>query len=298
MINRVTQVTMQRSTLANVQLNLAKMGDLQARMSGGKVITKPSDDPAGTATAMSLRAEKRANEQYGRNADDGVSWLTTIDSSIQSSVTALRNARDLTVRGGNGALNATSREALATEIEGVRDSLMAQANTTLGGRSVFAGTSSAPAAFTDQTAVPPYSWSGTAGASVERRIASDATVRADADGSAVFGTGAGSVFALMDSIAADLRAGVDVGPRLAEIDTRLDTMLGELSDVGTRYNQMAAAQVSTAGQVDTLRTQLASIEDIDLASTILDLEAQEVAYKGALGAAARVLQPTLMDFLS
>ena len=37
------------------------------------------------------------------------------------------------------------------------------------------------------------------------------------------------------------------------------------------------------------------LTDRDVA--ILDLEAQEVSYKGALGAASRVLQPTLMDFL-
>ncbi|MDC7121505.1 hypothetical protein OMK64_08140, partial [Cellulomonas fimi] len=42
--------------------------------------------------------------------------------------------------GGNGGLGATSREALAAEIEGVRDSLMDQANASYAGRSVFAGT--------------------------------------------------------------------------------------------------------------------------------------------------------------
>ena len=36
----------------------------------------------------------------------------------------------------------------------------------------------------------------------------------------------------------------------------------------------------------------------DLAQAILDLQSQEVAYKGALGAAAKALQPTLLDFLS
>ena len=134
-------------------------------------------------------------------------------------------------------------------------------------------------------------------ATVDRRLATDTTVRADADGAAVFGTGAGSVFALIDSIAADLRAGLNVGPRLTEIDTRMDTMLGELSGAGTRYNQMTAGQDLTGKAVMDLTSQLGRVEDIDLAATILDLESQEVAYKCALGAASRVLQPTLMDFL-
>lgn len=297
MINRVTQQTVQRTTLANVQLNLAKMSDLQARMSSGKVITKPSDDPAGTAKAMTLRAQTRAAEQFSRNADDGVAWLSTVDSALNASVTGLRQARDLTVQGGNGALNAAGREAIARQLEGVRDTLLGQANTAYLGRSVFAGTSDAGVAFTDGAAVPPYAWTGTPGATVERRVAADSTVRADADGAAVFGTGAGSVFALIDSVAADLRAGVDVSPRLAELDTRMDAMLGELSGAGTRYNRMTAAQDLTAKAMTDLSIQLGQVEDIDLAATILDLEAQEVSYKGALGAASRVLQPTLMDFL-
>ena len=46
-----------------------------------------------------------------------------------------------------------------------------------------------------------------------------------------------------------------------------------------------------------MKTQLSGIEDIDLAEVILELQMQEVAYKGALGAAGKVLQPTLLDFL-
>ena len=60
MIGRVTQQTMQQSSLANLQLNLSKMADLQGRMSGGKVITKPSDDPGGhRARAPAARREAR-----------------------------------------------------------------------------------------------------------------------------------------------------------------------------------------------------------------------------------------------
>lgn len=294
MINRVTQQTVQRSTLANLQQNLARSADLQARMSGGKAITKPSDDPAGTASAMTLRAQTRATEQFGRNADNGVAWLTSVDSALSSSTSALRRARDLTVQGGNGALNATGREALATEIEGMRDVLLEQANTSYLGRSVFAGTSDAGVAFTSG---PAYGFTGTAGASVERRVSPDTTIRADADGAAAFGTGAGSVFALLDQVAADLRAGVPVSGHLTAIDARLDAMLTVQTGAGTRMSQMLDAQVTTGDKLTDLAQRLSGIEDIDLAATIVELQMQEVAYQGALGAASRVLQPTLMDFL-
>lgn len=294
MINRVTQQTVQRSTLANLQLNLGRMSDLQGRMSGGKVITKPSDNPSGTGQAMQVRADRRAAEQFARNADDGAGWLTTIDSALQSSVAALRRARDLTVQGANdGSMSTVAREAVAVELEGIRDALLDQANTRYNGRSVFAGTSDAGQAFEAGS----YAWNGTGGGPVQRRLGTEQTVRVDQDGAAAFGQGATSTFALIDQIVVDLRGGVNVNPRLGEIDTRMTAMLGELASVGARHNQVMDAQTSLKKTTMDLSHQLSGIEDIDLAEIIVELQMQEVAYQGALGATARVLQPSLMEFL-
>lgn len=301
MINRVTHLTAQRSSLANLQVNLAKMTDLQQRMSGGKVITKPSDDPAGTASALRLRGDQRATQQYARNADDGIGWLTTVDSSLQTAVANLRQARNLTVQGASsGTASAVTREAIATELEGLRDSLLEQANASYLGRSVYAGTSDAGAAYTVTVAADgtrSYAWTGSDTGSVQRRIGPAVTVRADGDGTAVFGDGATSVFALIDQVAAEIRSGTDVAPRLNDIDTRMTTMLGELADVGTRYGQLTTAQRSTAAALTELKGQLSAVEDIDLAEVIVELQSQEVAYQAALGATSRVLQPSLLDFL-
>jgi len=307
MIGRVTHQTVQKSSLANLQLNLSKMADLQGRMSSGKVITKPSDDPGGTAHALQLRSEKRAAEQYARNIDNGVGWLSSVDSALLTSLGSMRQARDLTVQASNiGTMNPVTREAIATELEGIRDTLIAQANTSYLGRSVFAGTSDAAAAFTGAAGVPAYAHSGTTGATVERRIAQDTTVRVDADGAAIFGVGAwdaggagtgGSVFSLIDQIASELRGGGDVSGRLADLDSRMNVMLSQVADVGTRYGALEAAQSANEKTVMDLKGQISAVEDIDLAEVIVELQTQEVAYQAALGATSRVLQPSLMDFL-
>lgn len=298
MINRVTHQTVQRNTLANLQTNLASMSDLQARLSSGNKITKPSDDPAATARTMALRSDQAGVAQASRNADDGVAWLSTIDNATQSAISALQRARDLTVQGSSsGSVGATSREALATEIDGIRESLLDLANTKLQGRSVYAGTSDAAKAFDGPTSATPYAFNGVSGSTVERRISPAATVRVDADGAAMFGDGANSVFALLDNIAADLRGTAEVSGRLSEIDTKLNGMLSQVADVGIRYKQVTDAQTAIAKTLQDATSSISGIEDIDQAETIMELKMQEVAYQGALGAAARVLQPTLMDFL-
>jgi len=309
MIGRVTQQTIQRSTLANLQTNLAAMSALQNKLSSTKNITKPSDDPAGTASAITLRSALRANEQHSRNIADGNGWLTMIDNALQDSLSSLGRARDLTVQGGNSdVLSAAGREALAVEIEGLRDSLLSQANTSYLGRSVFAGTSNAGVAVT-VTAVPDpdvlgstrtYTVTGVSTASVMRRIDADTQVRVDVDGAKAFGedtASSSSVFATLDRIAKKLRAGTDVSTELTTLDVHRDAMLGQLAGVGARQSLVLTAQTRALDTKTELLSQLTTIEDVDLPATIIELQMQEVAYQAALGAASRVMQPTLMDFL-
>lgn len=296
-IGRVTHFTVRNSTLDNLQANLQKMSQLQAQMSSGKKINAASDDPAGTADVLRIQGEQRQLDQYARNAGDGEAWLTTVGDALTTSLAALRKARDLTVQGGDAALGTTSRLALAEEIDGLREALLQQANTQYLGRSVFAGTTAGAAFGGADDAAGAYTFKGVDGATVTRTVSSGSTVRVDSTGSAVFGEGEDSVFALLDSISATLRAGGDPTDQLDAIDDHLDGMLTEVASVGARQNQIDSAQDLISASQLTAKSRLSSIQDVDLAQAILDLQSQEVAYKGALGAAAKVLQPTLLDFL-
>lgn len=294
-IGRVTHFTVRSSTLGNVQANLQRMSELQSQMSSGKKINLASDDPAGTADVLRIESEQRQLDQFSRNAADGEAWLVTIDSALATALKSVSKARELTVRGGDGALGDTSRLALAEEMDGIREALLTQANTTYLGRPVFAGTSGTPAYGPGVDGA--YTFNGVATGSVERTVASGTTVRVDSLGSAVFGEGDDSVFALLDSISATLKAGGDPSDQLAAIDEHMDNLLTEVSSIGARQNQVDSAQNLIEEAQLTSKTRLSAIQDVDLAQIFLDLGSQEVAYKGALGAAAKVLQPTLLDFL-
>ncbi len=290
-IGRVTHLTVRNSTLNNLQDNLKKMADLQSQASSGKVINRPSDDPAGASDMLRLRDEQRMLDQYDRNASDGKAWLTTVGDALTTSLSDARRVRVLTLQGGDAALGATSRIALAEEIDGLKADLLRQANTSYLGRSVFAGTT-AGAAFADDG-----TYRGITTGTVTRTVGDGTTVRVDSTGSAVFGDGPDSVFALLDTISATLRAGGDPTDQIDALDGHITAMLTEVASVGARTNQVETAQSRIVDQTLNSKTRLSEIEDIDLAQIILDLQTQEVAYKGALGAAAKVLQPTLLDYL-
>lgn len=293
MISRITTNTLMRSAQLNLQGNMASLAKLQDQASSLKKIGRPSDDPSGAANSLQVRAEQRATAQYQRNITDGTGWLTTVDSTMATVGDLINRVRDLTVQGANdGSMSPTAKEAIAVELESLREELMSQANTRYLGRTVFAGNSDAGVAFN-----PDLTFTGEAGSAVTRRIDGSTTVRVDADGDAVFGTGAASVFALVDTIVADLRGGTNVGPRLTELDSRLEALNGHRATVGTRHSQIMRADEMNLQQSIALETQRSSIEDIDLAKAVLDLQLQEMSYQSSLAVTARVLQPTLMDFL-
>jgi flagellar hook-associated protein 3 FlgL len=299
-INRVTNQGLMATAQRNLQQSLSQLSRMQETAGTLKRIAQPSDDPSGTADSIRVRAEQSSVVQYGRNMNDGNAWLTTVDTALTKTTDIMHRVRDLTVQGSNdGALSATQKEAIAVELESLRAELMTTANTKYLGRTVFAGNSDAGVAFTDSDAVPPalpYTSTG-AGSAVERRIGTDTSIRVDADGAAVFGEGDDSIFALVDSIITDLRAGVNVGTRLTQIDDRVTTILGQQGAVGARQAQVLKAQGANVSESVSLEAQRADIEDVDLGQAIIELKAQELNYQAALSVTARSLQSSLMDFL-
>ena len=294
MVQRITSQMLLQTSLSNLQASKTTLASLQNQAGTQKAINKPSDDPAGAAESMRIRADQRAVTQYATNINDGLSWLTTADDALSNATDTMQAVRDLVVQGSNtGVLNPASREAIALQLDSLKEALLAQSNTQYAGRSIFAGNSDAGAAFS-----PTYAFSGTAGSTVDRRISPTATVRVDVDGAAAFGSGATSAFALIDQIASDLRAGNDVSTHLSGVDSALSSILGEQSKVGSRYAQLETGKELNMTQAGSLESQRANVEDVDLSKVILELKSQEVAYQTALAVTARALQPTLMSFLS
>ncbi len=308
MISRVTNQTMSSFAQRNLQDNMARIAKLQELAAGESLITRPSDDPTGTADSMRTRADIRANEQYKRNIDDANGWLTTADSALGTVTSLLNKARDLTIQASNSSLSQTAREAVALELESLKENLLNVAETKYLGRSVFAGNSDSGAVIDDPLVSPAaYTFKPAAENTVHRRIGADLAVRVDADGAMVFGEDtfdatntrtSTSVFTLLQTMADDLRTpGVDVSSRLNDIDTRLDAVINGRAEVGTRHAQILKAQETNLDEAVSLEARRSGIEDPDLGKVVLDLKMQEVAYQAALQVTARVLQPTLMDFL-
>jgi flagellar hook-associated protein 3 FlgL len=294
MLNRVTNLTMSANAQRTLQTQQSKLAELQDKASTLNKISRPSDDPAATAQSLATRSLQAANAQYGRNIDDGNTWLTAADSALQQATNVMQRIKDLTVQAGNATLPQSGKDAIANELDSLNQDLVSIANSKHLGRNIFAGNSDAVAPFAGP--VPPtFVAAGTS--PVERRVSATQTVRVDADGGAIFGSGTGSVFDTVNKLATDLRNGVDTLPRVGEIDDAYKKIVNGRAEVGTRQAQLDRAGTVNTGMEASLDAQRTGIEKADLSSVIMDLKLQETNYQVALAATAKILQPTLMDFL-
>ena len=290
---RITQRSMSQSSLAGLQANLARLQATQAKLSSGRSISRPSDSPTGTMAALRLRSDLDRLTQLDRNADDGKARLGTADNALTDGLSILREARDAVLQGANGSLSATDREALAAQVDGLRQSLLAVANTRYLQQPIFAGTASASAAYDASGG-----YLGDTGA-VTRTIAPGVKVTVNATGDQVFGPAGNDIFTVLSTISADMRNNPSAltTTDLGQLDAGYLRIQNALASVGSRYHQIEIMQErNKANQLES-QNQLSEVEGVDLPATMVDLQLQEVAYQSALGATAKALQPTLMDWL-
>jgi flagellar hook-associated protein 3 FlgL len=274
---------------------LSEYAATQEQLSTGKRLRRPSDDPIGMNRALELRASLRAREQESRNAADGKMWMNLADSKLQDAVGQLQRARELAGRGATYT-GPQEREAIALEIGQLRDDLVSLANSQHQGRGLFSGFSGGDAV---QKVAGTWTYTGDAG-QINRRLGENEVVTINVTADVAFGFTAGKdVFAVLDELEAALY--VDDSPSietaLADMDNSLQTVLGGLGILGARASQIETAISRNADAKITLTQQLSSLEDVDIAEAVMDLELQKTAYEAALAAFAQGSQTSLIDFL-
>jgi flagellar hook-associated protein 3 FlgL len=291
--SRITQHAMSANALLGLQGNLARLSALQGKLASGKEISKPSDDPAGTVTALQMRSEIRTNAQYSRNSEDALGWLGTTDTALNDVLTQAHRVRDLTLQASStGVADAQSMQAMSVEIDQLRSGMLQSANSTYLGRPVFGGTTTGTIAFD-----PSGTFQGDNN-TVMRTMGPGDQVRADSNGPTVFGGPGNTVFSILGDISAHMKTDpTKLTADLAALDAATNNIQNAVSDVGARYNRVTQLRQTSDDKVLNLKSTLSTVEDIDLPRTITELQMQQVSYQAALGATAKVIQPSLIDFL-
>ncbi|GAB2642195.1 flagellar hook-associated protein FlgL [Nocardioides ginkgobilobae] len=290
---RVTQNMVVGRSLTSLQAGLDRLAQTQEKLSTGKNLNRPSDSPTDATTSMKIRVQVAQTQQHVRNAQNGLGWLDVTDTTLQGMADNLRRVSELALQGANASITGTTSAALATEVAQIREGLLAQANTTYLDRPIFGGVTSGSQAFDATGAYVGVD------APVERSVADGVKVRIDISGTDVVGPNGASLFDDLTALENALRTGdkTAVQAGIAAINARQKQVSNAQAAVGAAYNRVDSAERKGQDALVTLRSALSEVEDTDLPKAMVDLQMHEVAYQAALASTARVMQPSLVDFL-
>ncbi|MGP3738078.1 flagellin [Bacillus sp. 4A_MP2] len=84
---------------------------------------------------------------------------------------------------------------------------------------------------------------------------------------------------------------------LGNIDQFKEVMSAERSDLGARSNRIDLVGSRLTSQFEVLKKAKSDAEDVESEKAILDLLQQETVNRAALATTAKVIQPSLVDFL-
>jgi flagellar hook-associated protein 3 FlgL len=294
---RITQNMMTRTVLTDLQGVTDRLSQTQQRLSSGKQILQPSDDPFGTSQALLLRGEIASNTQYQRNVNEASSWQDASDTALSKISDAVLRARDLLIQGANGTADPSARASIAAEINQLIDEVKSEGNTEYAGRYVFAGS---------KTTTQPYQLGGVDSYSgntevVKREIGPGVQVDLNIPGSSVIGDGSSGIIKVLRDISNDLTSNNSANLQntdIAALDSAHDQLVSFQATVGARSNRLTTALSRLQELSDTSSKLLSQTEDADMSQTIIDYSTQQAVYQAALKSGANLIQPSLMDFLS
>ena len=91
--------------------------------------------------------------------------------------------------------------------------------------------------------------------------------------------------------------GIAIANRLGELELAQNQILKQQADIGNTIRELYATQAKIENQQFEKERQLSDIQDLDIAEATVDLKVAEANNKLSLNTGARLIQPTLSDFL-
>ena len=284
--------------------NLTRMESYQKKLATGKKISVPSDDPVVAARALKLRTDVSQIKQHSTNVDDAMSWLEITESSLSNVGEILQRSRELAVQGSSSTATADDTEKIAQEVEQLKGQLVQIGNATYAGRYIFSGFKTDTKLINDD---------GTFAIDVDNtesimyEIGVSDNININVMGGQLFNDGGtattGSTGRLIQNIS-DFEAALNAGDKslisnaIANFDDDINNLLAIRASVGARYNRLELTSDRLENDKLNFTELMSENEDVDQAENIMLLQSEENVYKASLSGGAKIIQTSLVDFLS
>ncbi len=297
------RVTM-NSLYDRINTDLSRLVENQAKtnaaISSGKIYRRPSDAPVELTHALEYRSELSDTNQYERNIVFGQGWVQATETTIRQIHDRLLRARELAVQGANDTLSSGDRRAIAAEIEVIQEEVVSLANTSVGGRHLFAGSrtkgyDNGEAPFLiDKYGNVTYHGNED---DFSIDIGPGRSQKINLDGkSALIQSG---MFEALDMLHDALNANSQhsIETAIGDLEVSMDHVSDQTSKLGAMGNTLENMETVSTSLSLTIEERLSDVQDTDIIRAISDLKTLDAGYQAALAAASKVMKMSLADFV-
>ena len=322
---RITNASMVRSHLYDTQKNLTNMSKINQQISTGKVINTVSDDPHKAIKIMNINNEIKYTEKYNYNIDETVGWMNTTDGALDNVGNILGEIKETILKVGNGTYSQNEMKSLNEDMNEKIKQLADTLNSTHGGKYLFGGSSVDDAPITvienpDGTVKLEFSKDKngqtipntddlkadiSSGINIDYNISVGEILNIkDGNGNTVnLLDEINNLSTLMNDIAnGDEQTAAKAKETLlndtkGKIDTLFDHVVNERTSLGVRVS--TAEKIKELNDEDILNIQdvLSKTQDTDVVEKFIELKSAEMIYQASIQVGAKLIQPTILDYI-
>lgn len=297
---RVTNQGLLHNYLSNLNRNLTYLSKFQNQLSSGKEIHRPSDDPFGSTRVMSLRNSLAQNKQYLKNIEDSMGWIDMTDTALGNMGDILTRIKELSIQGFSGTMAENDRHAVEVEVKQLINQLAQIGNTKYDGKYIFAGSATTQRPFSVNGDMLSYNGTDRV---LEREISERVSLVINIPGNWI--NEGRFVGELTEDLASTLNKLVSAlatteendESHIEKLEEHIDNILALRAEMGAKYNRLEAAKHKNEEETLNMTELLSKTEDIDFAGKIMEYMTLQNVYMASLSTGAKIMMPTLLDFL-
>lgn len=293
---RVTQSMLSGNMLRNLSNSYSKMGELQNQITTGKKVNRPSDDPVVAMKGIALRSSLEKVEQFQRNLGEVHNLLDSSDDALDKVGSAMQRVNELMVQASSDTSTSDDRKKIESEIFQIQKHIQNIANTKVGDKYIFSGT---------KTTTPLYTTTGFVDESTDPALTKEISIEIFDGVTMKVNTTSAKLFReideMMTKVSMDMKdstmSGKDFSSYLDKISTQMNSILTTRADIGARQNRAELMDNRLDSQSVIATKQMSENEDIDYEKSITEMITQESVHRAALSVGAKIIQPSLADFI-
>ena len=137
---RISTLTIYEQSMSSLNRQQGNLMQVSQQIASGRRVVNPSDDPQAASQAVQVSQALAVNSQYADARISARNALAQEESVLNSVSDAIGSARTLIVQAASDTLSDADRASVASELRGIYETVIGQANATDGnGRYLFGG---------------------------------------------------------------------------------------------------------------------------------------------------------------